>query len=134
MLRTPPLSRTRTTKKNKRVVKKNRKDTTKRANDKWVQVCAKLQEADVARKREIKTIADFKKKVLPTYTFQYKVMLKIESLHSGTQTIQSSPPSTYAKKEVLYETPPISPRSDLTTFPSTSPPVTSYMRHRHNPA
>ena len=37
--------------------------------DKWFKVRAKLHEADVERKRQIKTVADFLKQVLPASPF-----------------------------------------------------------------
>jgi hypothetical protein len=45
----------------KRIIKKKKK----RSSDDWVRLRAKLQEADLERKREIKTIADFLKKYYP---------------------------------------------------------------------
>ena len=61
---------------------KKKKDTPKREHDRWVakrsaarrdydkfvKVRAKLHEADVERKRQIKTVADFLKQVLPPTT------------------------------------------------------------------
>jgi hypothetical protein len=46
--------------KSKRNVKKKKKE---RSSDEWVKLRANLQEADLERKREIKTIADFLKKI-----------------------------------------------------------------------
>jgi hypothetical protein len=60
----PPVPMKRSNKKSKRSVKK--KNATKRSIDKWAKLRARLQEADLERKREIKTVADFLKKVLPS--------------------------------------------------------------------
>jgi hypothetical protein len=65
---------------------KTKKDTVKHAYDKWVKLHAKLHEADVERKRQINTLADFLKKVLPSSTFDLKVKSKFDAFHSGTQT------------------------------------------------
>ena len=50
MQENPPLTKKRNTKNYKRSVKK--KDTAKHSYDKWVKLRAKLQEADVERKRD----------------------------------------------------------------------------------
>jgi hypothetical protein len=107
---TAPLPKKKPTKKkSKRIVKKKKQ----RSSDEWVKMRAKLQEADLERKREIKTIADFLKKVLPASTFEQKVLPKIGSLHTGTHTLRLSLPKT---RSPLHEAPQI----DLTASPTTS--------------
>jgi hypothetical protein len=60
----PPLPKKRPNKKSKRSVKK--KNATKLSTDSWITLGAILREDDLARKREIKKVADFLKKLLPT--------------------------------------------------------------------
>jgi len=80
---------------------KKKKDTPKREHDRWVakrsaarrdydkfvKVRAKLHEADVERKRQIKTIADFLKQVLP---FAPSPPTQLKASHSGTQTTKQN--------------------------------------------
>jgi hypothetical protein len=104
---TAPLQKKRSNKKSKRVVKK--KGTTKRSIGKLIKLRAKLREADLERKREIKTIANFVKKLLHTSTFEQKVL---PESNSGTQTIRRCLPKT----PLLHEAPQI----DLKASPTTS--------------
>ena len=55
--------------------------------DKFVKVRAKLHEADVERKRQIMTVADFLKQVLPSAASSSPTQLKAS--HSWTQTEQN---------------------------------------------
>jgi hypothetical protein len=62
----------------------------------------------ISKEREIKTIADFPKKVLPASTVEQKVLPKS---NLGTQTIRRSLP----KSPILYEAPQIDQKSRPTT-------------------
>jgi len=80
---------------------KSTKDTPQRERDRWVakrsdarrdydkfvKVRAKLHEADVERKRQIMTVADFLKQVLPSAASSSPTQLKAS--HSWTQTEQN---------------------------------------------
>jgi hypothetical protein len=80
---------------------KKKKDTVKREYDKWVEVRAKHHEADVERKRQIKTVADFLKQVLPSSssaTFHQNIKLDLDASHSGAQT-ELSPAKRYKKSK-----------------------------------
>ena len=85
--------------------------TARREYDKWIKVRAKLHEANVDRKSQIKTVAYFLKQVLPASS------PKLGGSHLGTQTelgpvtpakryIKSEPPATPAKHRIEYKTPP----------------------------
>jgi len=86
----------------KKIKSKKKKDTPQRERDRWaaqrlaarreydkfVKVRAKLHEADVERKRQIKTVADFLKEVLPSATASFPPT-QLKASHSGTQTEQN---------------------------------------------
>jgi len=85
--------------------------TARREYDKWFKVKAKLHEADVERKRQIKAVADFLKQVLPTSSSP-----NLSASHVSTQTelgpatpakrnIKSETPATPAKHHIQYKTP-----------------------------
>ena len=117
MRRVPPLPQQRN---NKRSVKADRAQ--QQAYAKWVKTRANLQEAEFERNRQIKTIADFLKKVLPASVMEQKVMPKLESLQAGTQTDRR--PST-SPSPGLYASPhpkAIPSTSGEVTYASTTPP------------
>ena len=121
-------------------VKKNtkeNKDTARHEYDKWVNVRAKLREADDERKSQIKAVADFLKQVLPSYsssTFDQNVKPNLDASHLGAQTElgpatpakpykKSEPPATPAKRHIAYKTTPIPSTSiDVIYVTSTPPP------------
>ena len=86
----------------KKIKSKKKKDTPQRERDRWaaqrlaarreydkfVKVRAKLHEADVERKRQIKTVADFLKQVLPSVAAS-SPPTQLKASHSGTQTEQN---------------------------------------------
>ena len=85
--------------------------------DKWFKVRAKLREADVERKSQIKNVADFLKQVLPSTTSSSSWLP--DAPHSGTHTelgatkrIKSELPPPRAKRRIAYKT--------KTPIPSTS--------------
>jgi hypothetical protein len=61
---------------------KTKKDTARHEYNKWVKVRAKLHEADVERKRQITTVVDFLKQILPSSP-------NLGASHLGTQTTRS---------------------------------------------
>jgi hypothetical protein len=90
---------------------KKKKDTAKRQQDKWVtkrsaarreydkwfKVLAKLHEAGVERKRQIKTVADFLKQIIPSASSSSTSSPR-DASHSGTQT-ELVPTKRYIKAE-----------------------------------
>jgi len=97
-----------------------KRSAARRDYDKWFKVRGKLYEADVERKRKIKTVADFLKQVLPSSSSSSK----LNASHSGTQTelgpakryINSeSPAAIPAKGRIAFKTP-----TTTTKIPSTS--------------
>ena len=107
--------------------------TVRRVYDKWFKVKAKLHEADVERKRQIKTVADFLKQVqLASYSHN------LGESHLGTQRelvpatpakryIKYEPPAPAAKHHIEYKTPPPIPSisSDVIYETPTPPPLPS---------
>jgi len=118
----------------KKIKTKKKKDTPQREHDRWVaqrsatrrdfdnyvKVRAKLHEADVERKRQIKTVADFLKEVLPSAATS-SPPTQLKASHSGTETEQNIKSEFSAKRrrlayktttpipstirDVIYETP-----------------------------
>ena len=113
---------------------KKKKDTAKHEYDKWVKVRAKLHEADVERKRQIKTVADFLKEVLPSSsTFDQNIKPNLDASHLGAQTelrpatlakryIKSELPATPAKRHIAYKTTPITSTSSDVIYETSTPP------------
>jgi hypothetical protein len=123
MIRRPPGAAKKRPVQTKKTKKKTKKDTVTQAYDKWVKLRAQLHEADVQRERQINTIADLLKKVLPSSMFDQNLKPKLDALRSGTQTeLLLSPPPTPAKRHIVFETPKRAPtaRSEPYAFPSTS--------------
>ena len=89
----------------KKIKKKKEKDTPRREHDRWVakrsaarrgrgrdydkwlNVRGKLREADIEKKRQIKSVADFLKQVLPASPFS----APRDASHSDTQTEHGPP-------------------------------------------
>ena len=103
---------------------KQKKDTPQREHDRWaaqrlaarrdydkfVKVRAKLHEADVERKRQIKTVADFLKQVLPPTTTTTSSAQR-DASHSQTEhgpPVKPDPPpraSPTKRRRLEYKTP-----------------------------
>ena len=126
----------------KKIKSKKKKDKPQREHDMWVaqrsaarsdydkfvKVRAKKHEADVESKRQIKSVADFLKQVLPS-TAASSTPTQLKASHSGTQTEQNIKPEPPAKRrrlayktttpipstvrDVIYETPTSHPQSLL---------------------
>ena len=89
--------------------------TTRRVYDKWVKMQAKFHEADVERKRLIKTVAVFLKQVLPSSsTSNRDNKPDLDASHSGTQTELG--PATQVKRYIISKP----PAYKTTQIPSTS--------------
>jgi hypothetical protein len=126
---TPPLPKKKRTNKklkSKRIVKKKEE---RMVIGRMGKVARKIPRSRSRKKREIKTIADFLKKVLPTSTFEQKVLPKNGSLHTGSQTVRRSLLKT---RSPLHEAPHIDLTPSLSTsttsdviFETTTPPGTS---------
>ena len=107
--------------------------------DKWFKIRAKLHEADVKRKRQIKTVADFLKQVLPSSsspTFDQNIKPDHDASPLGVQTelgsatpekrhIKSGSPATPAKRHIAYETAPIPSTSSDVIYETSIPPPPS---------
>ena len=115
--------------------KKKKKDTAKHEYDKWVNLRAKRHEEDVERKRQIKTVADFLKQVLPSSssTFDQNIRPNLDASHFGAQTelrpatpakhyIKSEHPATLAKRHIAYKATPISSTSSDIIYETSTPP------------
>jgi len=84
-----------------KIKSKKKKDTPQREHERWtaqrlparreydkiVKVRAKLNEADVERKRQIKTVADFLKQVLPSAAASSSPPTQLKACHSQTETV-----------------------------------------------
>jgi len=125
-------------------LKKKKKDTARREHDRWVtkrsaarreydkwfKVRVKLHEADVERMRQIKTVADLLKQVLPAFpppprrvivSFWYA-----DRTWSHKRYIKSEPPppATPAKRRIACKTAPISSTSSDVLYETSTPPPT----------
>jgi len=105
-----------------------KRSAARRDYDKWFKVRAKLYEADVERKSQIKTVVDFLKQVLQTSPSSSSSPR--DASHSGTQTehgpsklyIKSEPPPAIpAKRRIAYKTTPISSTSSEIVYESFIP-------------
>ena len=113
--------------------------TARREYDKWFKVKAKLHEADVERKRQIKAVADFLKQVLPTSSSP-----NLSASHVSTQTelgpatsakyyIKSEPPATPAKQHIAHKTsPPIPSTSGDVIYETYTPPPPPSIEKGHD--
>jgi len=103
----------------KKIKSKKKKDTPQHEHDRWavqrlaarreydkiVKVRAKLHEADVERKRQINTVADFLKQVPPSAAAS-SPPVQLKASYSGTQTEKNIKSELTAKRRRLaYKTP-----------------------------
>ena len=100
-----------------------------------LKISAKLREADVERKRQMKTVADFLKQVLPSAAAASSPPTQLKASHSGTQTeqeIKSVPPAK--RRRLSYKTPTPTPSTvrDVIYETLTSHPALSIKRDIDN--
>jgi hypothetical protein len=111
-----------------------KRSAVRRDYDKWFKVRAKLLEADVERRSQIKTVADYLKQVLPASPSSQR-----DASHSGTQkehrptkwNIKSEvppPPAIPAKRRIAYKTTTLIPSTSSEVVYEASTPQTSIKR------
>jgi len=129
----------------KKIKSKKKKDTPRREHDMWVakrsaarrdygkffKVRAKLHEADVERKRQIKTVADFLKQVLPPTTTSSSAQR--DASHSDTLTdhgppVKPEPPPRAIptkRRPLAYKTPAPIPSTSRDVYETPTPQLQS---------